>query len=205
MNVTQVNINGTLYYIKDTISGYTSFEADNLLSSGTEVGTMTFNGITYTLYAPDQEEENPLNIAVRDTNLIFSDDEIPLERIVIADTQEIIIPNYEYDDGPDQEDYGIINIIETQEFQTACNTQANALEFWRNVSKVITTIDGIEDEFIPTNWDDTLLVPEVYWHTHIMDFYSYTSFDSPGIISNDSWDISSAGNTYTIKIEVIMK
>ena len=110
MNVTQVNINGTLYYIKDTISGYTSFEADNLLSSGTEVGTMTFNGITYTLYAPDQEGENPLNIAVRGTNLIFSDDEIPLERIVIADTQEISIPNWEYDYNDDP---GTINIIET--------------------------------------------------------------------------------------------
>ena len=202
MNVTQVNINGTLYYIKDTISGYTSFEADNLLSSGTEVGTMTFNGITYTIYAPDQEEENPLNIAVRGTNLIFSDDEIPLERIVIADTQEISIPNWEYDYNDDP---GTINIIETQEFQNRCNTQANALEFWRNVSKVITTINGVEEEYTPTGWDDTLYVPEVYWYTSVIAFSSYTPSDSPGIISNDEWDSSVQGNTYIIKIEVIMK
>lgn len=74
MNVTKVNVNGTEYYIKDTISGYTSFEASNLLATGTEVGKMTFNGTTYTLYAPTAQIDNTLDIQVVGTDLRFIKD-----------------------------------------------------------------------------------------------------------------------------------
>lgn len=71
MNVTKVNANGTEYYIQDTISGYTSFEwtPNPNLSSGEVVGTMTFNGITYTVYAPVQSMSNTLDISVNGTDL----------------------------------------------------------------------------------------------------------------------------------------
>ena len=52
MNITKINVNGEEYYIQDTISGYTSFEWNPAITSGDVVGTMTFNGQTYTVYAP---------------------------------------------------------------------------------------------------------------------------------------------------------
>ena len=71
MNITKVNVNGTDYYIKDTISGYTSFEISNRLTTSTQIGVLTFNGVSYPLYAPDQTMSNTLNIYVTGTNLIF--------------------------------------------------------------------------------------------------------------------------------------
>ena len=73
MNITKVNVAGQEYFIKDTISGYTSFEYVPATTTGVEVGTMTFNGITYTLYAPEAQQTETLDIYTdtNDTNLVF--------------------------------------------------------------------------------------------------------------------------------------
>lgn len=73
MNITKVNAGGVNYFIKDTISGYTSVEVGNLLQSGNEVGKITINGTTYTLYAPPASSEINLNVVVdnNSTNLNF--------------------------------------------------------------------------------------------------------------------------------------
>lgn len=72
MNITKVNVNGEEYYIQDTISGYTSFEWNPAITNGDVVGTMTFNGQTYTVYAPTQSMSNTLNIAVNNTDLTIT-------------------------------------------------------------------------------------------------------------------------------------
>lgn len=72
MNITKINVNGEEYYIQDTISGYTSFEWNPAITSGDVVGTMTFNGQTYTVYAPTQSMSNTLNIAVSGTDLTIT-------------------------------------------------------------------------------------------------------------------------------------
>lgn len=73
MDITKINVNGQEYFIKDTISGYTSFEYVPVTTTGVEVGTMTFNGITYTLYTPEAQQTETLDIYtnINDTNLVF--------------------------------------------------------------------------------------------------------------------------------------
>lgn len=72
MDITKINANGEEYYIQDTISGYTSFEWNPAITAGDVVGTMTFNGVTYTVYAPAQSMSNTLDIAVNDTDLAIT-------------------------------------------------------------------------------------------------------------------------------------
>ena len=72
--ITKIRVNNTDYDVVDEITGYTSFDfvpASNV--SNIPVGTLTFDGVTYTVYAPNQDVTDTLNITVsdNDTNLVF--------------------------------------------------------------------------------------------------------------------------------------
>lgn len=64
--IDKINLNGTTYYLKDEVSGYTTFNYTPLVTEGVEVGRMTFKGNTYIVYAPDPQSSNALNIEFTD-------------------------------------------------------------------------------------------------------------------------------------------
>lgn len=70
--IKKIRVDNIDYDVVDEITGYTSFDfvpASNL--SNVVVGTMTFNGVTYTIYAPNQDITDTLDIYVDNTNLVF--------------------------------------------------------------------------------------------------------------------------------------
>ena len=73
-NIDKININGTEYNIIDSTSDYTSFEYTPAVTSGTIVGKMTFNGTTYTIYAPPQSSSGGLNVSINSDQLRFFTD-----------------------------------------------------------------------------------------------------------------------------------
>lgn len=73
MDITKIKIGNEDYFIQDTITGYTSIGVTTNFPSGVEVGKITFNNVTYTLYAPTAEITTTLDIQVNNnsTNLAF--------------------------------------------------------------------------------------------------------------------------------------
>lgn len=72
--INQIEIDGVIYRIKDEENEGESLQwvPNQHVGSGTQVvGTMTFGGTTYTVYAPEQSVSNSLDISVTSTNLIF--------------------------------------------------------------------------------------------------------------------------------------
>ena len=199
MNITKINVNGEEYYIQDTISGYTSFEWNPTITSGDVVGTMEFNGATYTVYAPVQSMSNALDIEVNGTDLQINHVGSDLTEIVLVDTQQITIPNWDYDVN---DDFGTIGLTVNPDIDAMIDSDEQALNFLRSIKKLVTVINGNEEEFIPDDWDASMLVPDVHWGTSIMGFYFYyNSYTDVVYISNDEWESSSQGNTYTVQIK----
>lgn len=75
-DISKIQVGNQIYYIEDTASGYTTVEVNNILPEGQRgdaIGTLTFNGVTYTVYAPlSSGSQNPLRIEVNDTVLWFN-------------------------------------------------------------------------------------------------------------------------------------
>ncbi len=71
--IDKIVLNGTTYNVVDNDSGYTSFDYVPITYDGEVVGTMTFNGSTYTIYAPQATSTDLFNITVEnnDTELSF--------------------------------------------------------------------------------------------------------------------------------------
>lgn len=72
--VNKVKIGNTEYYLQDTSSGYTSFswQDNENVENGDPIGTMTFNGITYTIYAPIASTNTTLDVNQSGTSLIIT-------------------------------------------------------------------------------------------------------------------------------------
>lgn len=201
MNITKINVGGEEYYIQDTISGYTSFEWNPTVTSSDVVGTMVFNGISYPVYAPTQSMSNTLDIEVNGTDLTISHggSSEQLTEVVIANTQQITIPNYEWDQ---EDDYRIISLTKTQDYLNLTSTETDAINFFRSVKKVETIINNTSTIIIP-DWhseEAPLLNGDVYWTTSIGDFYAYVN-NYGNNLGVESWNSSAQGNTYTVQIK----
>lgn len=68
--ISQVKIGQENYDIQDITSGYSEIQISNLLSSGVALGTITLNGHSYIIYAPNQgASTGGLDVSVGGTNL----------------------------------------------------------------------------------------------------------------------------------------
>ena len=111
--VDKIKINGTSYNVVDNNSGYTSFEYSPSVTEGVTVGLMTFNGVTYTIYAPQTTQTGTLDISVEDTNLIFYHDETAVPTTVFE--EEVVFDRV----GPASsgEGNGISSLIEGKTYE----------------------------------------------------------------------------------------
>ena len=96
--VDKIKINGTSYNVVDNNSGYTSFEYSPSVTNGITVGLMTFNGVTYTIYAPETQQTGTLDISVEDTSLIFYHDETVVPTTVFEGSITLTKMGPTYDD-----------------------------------------------------------------------------------------------------------
>ena len=69
MKITQIVLNNQTYYIKDSITGYSSISYSPAITTGVTVGTLTIGENTYTVYAPQAQGGSGLNISVTGTDL----------------------------------------------------------------------------------------------------------------------------------------
>lgn len=58
-DITQINVNGTDYNIKDTTSGYSTVSVTQVVSSGTNIADITVDGTTTHLYASGGSSVSP--------------------------------------------------------------------------------------------------------------------------------------------------
>lgn len=70
-DIDKITIRGTEYDVVDNSSGYTSFSCVPSFNTGVTVGIMNFNGVTYTIYAPQSTESGTLSIGVVDNELVM--------------------------------------------------------------------------------------------------------------------------------------
>lgn len=207
MAISKINVGGVEYNIRDTTTGYTSFEWNPIITSGEVVGTMMFNGVTYTIYAPAQSMSNTLDIEVNGTDLTITrggEHSDQLAEIIMADTQSVTMPNWEYEVDPDNSNDYIITLTVTQDFQNLASTPQEATEFWWQVKKIVTVINGVEEEYIPGYEfeEEYLATPDVSWNSSIMVFHSYYYSSGGFSLNNLEWYDSAIGNTYTVQVKI---
>lgn len=63
-NISKIQIGATQYDIVDASSGYSQIEIERLVNSGIALGTITLNGTSYIIYAPDQSNIGGLEAEV---------------------------------------------------------------------------------------------------------------------------------------------
>lgn len=72
MNIDKITIHGTSYDIKDVTSTYSQIEISNLLSSGVAIGTITLNGTSYIIYAPNNSSASGLQVTAGGNELVLT-------------------------------------------------------------------------------------------------------------------------------------
>lgn len=72
MNIDKITIHGTSYDIKDVTSTYSQIEISNLLSSGVAIGTITLNGTSYIIYAPNNSSASGLQVIASGNELMLT-------------------------------------------------------------------------------------------------------------------------------------
>ena len=72
MNIDKITIHGTSYDIKDVTSTYSQIEISNLLSSGVAIGTITLNGTSYIIYAPNNSSASGFQVIASGNELMLT-------------------------------------------------------------------------------------------------------------------------------------
>ncbi len=69
--ISKVLIGNIEYNIQDAASGYSEIQISNLLSSGAALGTISLNGQSYIIYAPNSSTSDNLTVSVSGTSLVL--------------------------------------------------------------------------------------------------------------------------------------
>ena len=73
-NIDKITFRGNQYDIQDVTSGYSKIQIENLLESGIVLGTITLDGHSYVIYAPNESESGGLQATVGGNELILTNE-----------------------------------------------------------------------------------------------------------------------------------